>query len=108
MTSRLRRNVDFLKLLSQASHYKRKKVYRCCNNDLIICVADCCLNVIKGNVPLDEEDKLKVKRHRKLIRLLAKREIPLKKKREVLIQKGGALTPLLIPILSLAASLLLK
>ena len=106
MSSRLQRNLELIKFLVSKSRAKRQHLYRSCQNDLIMCIADCCLNAIKGNVTLTDEEQCKLKRYRNLIRTLARKSVPLKDKRELLIQRGGALTTLLLPILALAGTLL--
>jgi hypothetical protein len=108
MTDRLERNLDFLKILAKATRRKRTKIISQCNADLICCLSECCLNVIKGNVPLKPDDKKRLNRHRKLVRLLAKKKPSLTRKRTLLLQKGGALPALLIPVLTVVGSLLLE
>lgn len=107
MTDRLKRNLDFLKMLSSGNRILRNKILMTGHNDLIRCLSECCLNVIKGNVKLSSDEKKRLKRHRKLIRALSKKKVSLKNKRNLLLQKGGALPALLIPILTFAGSLLL-
>ena len=108
MTDRLRRNVDFLRMLAKGNSTKRKRLLACAHKDLIQCISECALNVLKGNVKLSSVDLKRIKRHRKLVRTLAEKKTALKKKRELLIQKGGGLPALLIPILTLVSTLLLK
>jgi len=107
MAYRLRRNWDFLKLLSNGKRNVRRKILSTGHNDLIKCISECCLNVIKGNVNLNPEQKTKLIKHKKVIRKLARKRLALKKKRTILLQKGGALPALLIPILSLVGSLII-
>jgi len=107
MTDRLTRNLDFLKLLAKGNRRVRQKIIRSSHNDLIRCLSDCCLNVIKGNVQLDNQQKKRLVRHRKTVRNLSHKTVSLKKKRALLLQKGGALPALLVPILSIVGSLLL-
>lgn len=106
MTERFRKNIDFLKLLCRKNPGLRSKILRGCDNDLIRCLSDCCQNIIKGNVPLNPSQTKALRRHRDTIRTVAKKRVALKDKRQLLLQKGGALPALLIPILSIASTIL--
>jgi hypothetical protein len=107
MTDRLRRNMEFLKILSKKNLKSRKRLIQGANGDLLKCISDCCLNICNGNVKLKGAQQKNICRHKTLVRTIAKKSVPLYKKREILIQKGGALPAILIPILAAAGSLLI-
>ncbi len=75
---------------------------------LLKCLCECCLNVLKGNVKLTASQKQNLSRHRKVLRDLADRKVSVKRKKHILVQKGGFLPALLRPILSTLAGLFLK
>jgi len=79
--------------------------YPSAGDDLIKCICDCTLNVLKGNVRVPPKQKSKLKRHKKALRDLAKKKVSLKRKRQI-IQKGGFLAPLLSAVVPAIASLL--
>lgn len=60
-------------------------------------------NILKGNVPLTAKQKTKLKKHAKEVRELAKKKTSLKKRLSI-EQKGGFLSPLLLPVLGAVAS----
>jgi len=70
-------------------------------------VSECAKNVIKGNVPLGSRQMTNLRRRRHDLRALSKTNTSLKTKRKIL-QKGGFLSALLPPVLSLLGGLLLK
>ena len=82
---------------------KRQYVKRC-NRQFIDCVSECAKNVLKGNVPLSNAQMSKLRPRR---RALSVKKTSLTKKRKI-IQKGGFLSTLLAPALSVLAGLLLK
>lgn len=63
-------------------------------------------NVLKGNVKLSKGQFKKLSKHKKTVRELAKKRLPLKVKK-ALHQKGGFLPALLLPVLGSLASALL-
>ena len=85
---------------------KRQYVKRC-NRQFIDCVSECAKNVLKGNVPLSNAQMNKLRSRRQDLRALSVKKTSLTKKRKI-IQKGGFLSALLAPALSVLAGLLLK
>ena len=77
---------------------KRNAIIDHAGKELVHCICDCVLNVLNGNIPLEYEEKKRLKRHRNCLRELVKKKTS-DKKRKQLIQEGGFLGAL-IPILS--------
>ena len=79
-----------------------------CNRKFIDCVSECAKNVLKGNVMLTNAQMSTLRPRRQDLRALSvKKKTSLTKKRKI-IQKGGFLSALLAPALSVLAGLLLK
>ena len=76
---------------------KRNHIIDVAGKELVHCISDCVLNVLNGNIPLDYEEKQRLRRNRHCLRELVKKTSD--KKRKHLIQEGGFLGAL-IPILS--------
>lgn len=107
MTKRLERNFDFIKILCKNKKKNlRRAILENADPDLILCLCECCDNLLKGNVPINSEQKQKLSKHKNHIRNLANRKNTIKEKRNILIQQGGFLPLLLTPILSIAGSLI--
>lgn len=106
MAKRLKNNLDELKVLKKAKPKLRKSFLEAADKDLICCIAECCHNILQGNVQLSPESKRRLKRHGNHLRQLASKRVSLRKKRSLLVQKGGFLPTLLVPILGVAASLI--
>ena len=103
----LKKHVPQLKTLKRATPTQRKHILAQANTELVACICECCLNILNGNVKITKVQRKKLSRHAKTLRTLANRGIPVNKKKKIIIQKGGSFLPaLLVPILSLVASLL--
>ena len=88
-----------LNAINDVKHDKQK-----CNRiiddggmELVHCICDCVHNILQGNIPVTDEEKERLKRHRHCLRELVKKKTS-DKKRKLLIQEGGFLGSL-IPIL---------
>jgi len=109
MSQRMKHNADLLRVLARSSPKQRKAIIKTCHTDLIKCLAEISLNVLQGVVPINPSQKKKLKRFRSLLRALADKKVPIKKKKEKLEQSGGSLLGLLIPpVLSALGSLFTK
>ncbi|KAJ8018732.1 hypothetical protein HOLleu_43117 [Holothuria leucospilota] len=60
------------------------------DRNLILCLCECALNVLYGNVPLTENQKKTLKRYRRTLRLLADKKVSLRQKKKKLEQRGGS------------------
>jgi hypothetical protein len=106
MASRLKNHLEELKVLQKAKPNLRKNILKAADNSLIQCLCECSHNILNGNIKLTSGQKKTLKKHRSNIRLLARREGGVRKKRDLLVQSGGFLPALLVPVLSVAASII--
>ena len=96
-----------LKRIRKLGERAKREYVRKCDKEFVDCVSECAKNVIKGNVPLTDRQKTTLRRKRNDIRALSLKKTSLRKKRKIL-QKGGFLTALLAPVLSILGGLFLK
>lgn len=94
-----------LRLLQICPLKLRKQLIEKVNNKCIKAICECCLNTLKGNVPLTAEQKKKLSKHKGIIRKLSDRKLSLKKKRKIISQKGGFLNILIPTVLSVLSGL---
>ena len=106
MTRRLMDNVHTLHVLNKCSTKKRKAIFKNSGKELVTCLCECALNIIKGKVPLTPGQKKKLAKHKIHLRTLADKKVPHFKRKRLLIQKGGFVGSLLAPILSTIGGLL--
>lgn len=62
-------------------------------------IADCAKAVLRQDVELDAPTYGKLKKHKNTLLLMSKNYIPLKKKREHLVNQGGGFINLILPAL---------
>lgn len=103
---RLARNVDFLKVLAKAPPKQRQAIIGTANSDLILCLCECALNLLNGNIKISDSVLRKLQRHKNSLRNLADRKVPKAEKITVLQQKGGFLPALIAPVLGILGQLL--
>ena len=101
----LKKTFRKIKLLSVATPRARKQLIANGGRELIDCISECCANILKGNVPLNDKQKAKLCKHKNKLRKLALKKVSLKKKQ---IIKGGGFSigATLAPVASVLASLL--
>lgn len=96
-----------VRILSVATPSVRKKLIREGNTDVIDCIAECCLNILNGNVPLTGKQQAFLRKRKSKLRAIVDKKVSLKKKKEI-IQKGGfPLGAILAPVAAFLGSMLL-
>ena len=112
MSTRLEMTDAFIKVLARSNANQRKLLLREGTNQQLKGLFELCLNIIRGNLPINNTEFHRLKRHRKTLESLASRRVPLYKKREIVNQKGGfigAVAKFAVPLLaSIIASKLRK
>src|SRR5437867_10069911 len=102
----LLRNADYLHILKKARKKQRNAVLKVADEDLLLCLCECALNVLNGNVPLKKEQLKTLAPHKCYLRLLGNDTTIMADRQKVLIQNGGFLPALLTPVLTIVAQLL--
>lgn len=75
------------------------------DKDFIKCLSDCSCNILKGNVVLTKKQKMSLRKKKTPLRKLASAKTSMKSKKNI-VQKGGFLSVLLPPIISVLGGLL--
>ena len=99
MTSRLKRQVPLLLVLAKAHPRVSKTILRSADRDLLQCLSECALNILKGNVKLKLSDKARLTKYRQKLRKVADKRVSLKEKHKI-VQTGGFAPALLAPLLA--------
>jgi len=107
MSRRVRKYLPVLKRIAKLGDKAKRDCVRKCDKEFLDCISECAKNVVKGNVPLTNRQKTRLRRSRNELRALSVKKTSLRKKRRIL-QKGGFLTALLPPVLGILSSLFLK
>ena len=104
----LHKNILYIDILAKAKPAHRKAILSTADRDLIICLCDCAVNILKGNVLLKAHEYQKLCKAKAHLRQLAGEKTTIKARRKILVQKGGFIPALLAPILGIAGQLLVE
>ena len=101
MSRRVTEQAPFLHVLSRGTTQQRSALLKRLHNDLVICLCECALNILKGHVKLTPSEKLNLQRHRVKLRKLVDQKASPSQKRKVFRQKGGGhcVKSMLLPII---------
>lgn len=100
MSTRLKKNLPLLKWLSVAKPRTARSMLKAADKDVVNTLSECCVNVLRGNVPLSDGQKRKLCKYKRHMRRLAAKSTSHTTKK-ALLQNGGFLGSLLTPILSM-------
>lgn len=103
-----------LTALCHATANQRIAILKSSDHDIIRCICECTLNILKGNIPLENNQFKKLKKYKNIIRNLVgekkKKKINWDKKKKTIIQQGnGTFLPLILtPLVEILLSQLFK
>jgi hypothetical protein len=105
-SSRLQRQIHHLHVICKSSKKCQKALLADASTDLIKCIGDCAHNILKGNVELSASQKKSLLPYRTTFKRLTAKSSTSSKRGILLRQKGGFLSFLIRPVLSLLGGLL--
>lgn len=108
MAPRVKTHQALLHVLQGAKPNLRRAILQESDKALIYTICEICENLLLGNITLTEEQRKKLRRYRDDLRRLAQRGEGWKTKKQVLVQRGGALLPLLLSVVASILPTLLK
>lgn len=86
-------------MLAKVGLKERKKLLKGASDETVKCICECALNTLRSNVPLNEDQFRRLRRHKHTLRFLADKRVSLSNKKKKVKQAGGFLIPLLVPII---------
>jgi hypothetical protein len=96
MSLLLKKHAPFLRILqTTTSRLQRKALLDTITNDQLKVLVEVTVNVLRGALPLTKSYKVKLQKHKKLIRALGDQSISLKTKKTLLCRQGQAIALLL-------------
>lgn len=103
------KTANVLHAIYHLSKEQRKAVLKKANRKLIKGICECALNTLKGNVALNATQKVKLKKHKSVLRRLSDTKSKgWKNKKRLIVQKGdGFIGALLAPIIGTIISALI-
>ncbi|KAJ8018922.1 hypothetical protein HOLleu_42813 [Holothuria leucospilota] len=104
---RLKNHAQEIQFLSKCSPRQRKAFLKHADPKLVISLCECASNIVKGIVPLYRTQKSKLSRYKKHLRDLSNKRLSNKKRKDILVQRGGILSLILKPIIQSLGGMLL-
>lgn len=105
----VKKHLPLLELIQSAKPKLRKSILATCDIDFVRTLLECIFNTLNGNINISDSDKKKLKQFKTILRKVLHSKGGLKKKREVIVQNGGAFLPhLLAPIVSAGVAQFVK
>ena len=92
MATRLEITKDFAYKLAKSTRKERKALLKNATEERLKGLFEICLNMQRGNLPMEQVAFQRFKRHRNTLKALASKNVPMYKKRKVMNQKGGFLS----------------
>ena len=105
--SRAIRKKEYLTLLGQAGKKgkRRRALIQTADKEEILAVSEIIDNLLRGNIPLSDKQRKRLKRHRKKLRHIASKRVSIKQKKILINQTGGFLSAIIPLALSLLGGL---
>lgn len=98
MTKRVVAHLSLLKKLRKCKAHQRGTLIKNGGKPLQLCLRECAVNILKGNLSLTKGQVSKLKKYKKQIRDISKKKTSQKRRLQI-EQKGGFLPALLAPVL---------
>jgi len=89
VTNRLKSQLHFLHVLTDAKPQARRALIASAGDDLIKCSVECVINTLNGNFKLSKEEKSKLSKYKNRLRALISPKISFESKRKLVIKKMG-------------------
>lgn len=96
-----------LQILFKAKPELRHQLLKNADKLLVRTLFECCLNILEGNVPLNDKQKKKLSKQKSWLRKIAKKAGSWKQKRKILQRGGNLLIPILASVVGTLISSLL-
>ena len=94
-------------MLEVAETRLRKAIISNCKKEFANCTNECFLNVLNRNIKLTICNTRKLQKHKAALRKVADRHVSLSGNKNLIVQHGGFLLPLLNAVLPIIANLVL-
>ena len=107
-TSKLRKTFEKVRILSLATPHVRKQLLQQGGREVVDCISECFVNILKGNVHLSPKQKSCLTKYKHKLREIAKKKVSLQQKKKIIQQGRFPLGAILAPVASVRASLLFR
>jgi hypothetical protein len=107
-SKKLRRTFEKVRILSLATPLARKQLIQKGGKETIKCIAECCHNILEGNVKLDAKQKNCLAKHKSKLRSLADKKLGLQKKQKIIQTGKFPLAAILVPAAAALSAMLFR
>ena len=90
-------SLPYLQILAKSKPKLRKILIENVPQSVITAIYECCLNTLKGVIPLTQRQKRRLAPYETHLRALANRKVSRKRKKIYLTQRGGSILTALLP-----------
>lgn len=95
-----KKNTILLHALCHLDKKQRGSLLRSIDKNGVRAICECALNTLNGTVSLKKSERVRLSKHKQVLRRLTNKKGCWKTKKRVIVQKGeGFLLPLLLPII---------
>ena len=106
MSGRVKRHVLCLQMLNRTKNTKlRKAILEYADADLISALCECAHNILRGTVRLTPREKVRLRKYKDKLRLIANRRLSISRRRREIQQHGGGFLPALLAPLAITVFL---
>ena len=106
MATRIEVTKDFVYKLADSTRKERKVLLKNATEEQLKGLFEICLNLQRGNLPMEQVEFRHFKRHKNTINALASKKVPMYKKRKIMNQTDGFLSSVATFALPLLAQLI--
>ena len=100
MSREVKNNRGYLQLLADCPHQQRQFLFKTATPQEVHALVQIIQNVLHENIPIPEENKHKVLRHKDAL-VNRELDVPYKTKKQIVVQEGGNfIQDLLTPVIS--------
>ena len=108
MSKRMKGNLPYLQILAKCRPKVRNVLLEHGTANLVTCICECSLNLLKGVIPLTPSQKQSLLPFKRHLHILANKKISRKRKKSLNRKGDSLLSVLLPPVLGVLESLLTK
>lgn len=88
-----------LKIVLRAKPSLRNELLKHADKELVRILCECVLNILNGNIPINDKEKKKLCRYKNILRSVVRKTKCWKKKRTIIQRGGKYVVPILAPII---------
>ena len=100
MSHKIKSKISCLHKLLTSDKLKQKTILKKADTDVIQLLLECVYNILYNKrIKLSENTCLELKKYKNTLRLLVKPKQSKKEQKKLLLQKGGAFLPIILPTL---------